>query len=138
MNKTTAICRKYLPGVLLCLVIAAIAWFLGKQFTIIGGAVFGIVLGMLAALLKRPESLDAGIRFTSKKILQYSIILLGFEMNMGNVIKVGVQSLFVMLFTLSASFITAFIVSRALKIPSDTAVLIGVGTSICGGSAIAD
>jgi len=137
MNKTTAICRKYLPGVLLCLVIAAIAWFLGKQFTIIGGAVFGIVLGMLAALLKRPESLDAGIRFTSKKILQYSIILLGFEMNMGNVIKVGVQSLFVMLFTLSASFITAFIVSRALKIPSDTAVLIGVGTSICGGSAIA-
>jgi uncharacterized integral membrane protein (TIGR00698 family) len=137
MNKITAICRKYLPGMALCLGIAAIAWFLGKQFTIIGGAVFGIVLGMLAALLKRPESLDAGVRFTSKKILQYSIILLGFEMNMGNVIKVGAQSLFVMLFTLSASFITAFIVSKALKIPSDTAVLIGVGTSICGGSAIA-
>jgi len=117
--------------------IAVIAWLLGSQFTIIGGAVFGIVLGMIAALIRRPDSYDSGIRFTSKKVLQYSIILLGFEMNMGNVIKVGAQSLFVMLFTLSASFITAFLVSKAMKIPADIAVLIGVGTSICGGSAIA-
>jgi len=92
---------------------------------------------MAAGLIKRPEAFDPGIRFTSKKILQYSIILLGFEMNMGNVIKVGTQSLFVMLFTLSASFITAFVIGKALKVPGDMAVLIGVGTSICGGSAIA-
>ena len=137
MQKITRTLKKYLPGISLCLVIAVIAWILGREFTIIGGAVFGIVLGMLAALIRRPEACDAGIRFTSKKILQYSIILLGFEMNMGNVIKVGKQSLFVMLFTLSASFITAFIVGKAMKIPGNMAVLIGVGTSICGGSAIA-
>lgn len=128
---------KYLPGMIPCLVIAVIAWILGRQFTIIGGAVFGIVLGMFAAMIRRPEACDAGIRFTSKKILQYSIILLGFEMNMGNVIKVGTQSLFVMLFTLSAAFVTAFIIGKVLKVPGNMAVLIGVGTSICGGSAIA-
>ena len=137
MTKFTQLCKKYLPGLLLCFGIALIAWILGRQFTIIGGAVFGIVLGMAAGLIKRPEAFDTGIRFTSKKILQYSIILLGFEMNMGNVIKVGTQSLFVMLFTLSASFITAFVIGKALKVPGDMAVLIGVGTSICGGSAIA-
>ena len=137
MTKVMQICRKYLPGLLLCFGIALIAWILGRQFTIIGGAVFGIVLGMAAGMIKRPEAFDTGIRFTSKKILQYSIILLGFEMNMGNVIKVGTQSLFVMLFTLSASFITAFVIGKALKVPGDMAVLIGVGTSICGGSAIA-
>ena len=137
MQKITRTVKKYLPGISSCLVIAVIAWILGREFTIIGGAVFGIVLGMLAALIRRPEACDAGIRFTSKKILQYSIILLGFEMNMGNVIKVGTQSLFVMLFTLSASFITAFIIGKAMKIPGNMAVLIGVGTSICGGSAIA-
>lgn len=137
MKKQIEVCKKYLPGIFLCLGIAVIAWLLGRQFTIIGGAVFGIVLGMIAALIRRPDAYDSGIRFTSKKVLQYSIILLGFEMNMGNVIKVGTQSLFVMLFTLSASFITAFLVNKAMKIPSDIAVLIGVGTSICGGSAIA-
>ena len=124
MKNQIEVCRKHLPGILLCLGIAVIAWLLGRQFTIIGGAVFGIVLGMTAALIRRPDTYDFGIRFTSKKVLQYSIILLGFEMNMGNVIKVGAQSLFVMLFTLSASFITAFLVSKAMKIPSDIAVLI--------------
>jgi len=137
MSKFTNINKKFLPGILLCLIIAAVAWLLGRQFKIIGGAVFGIVLGVIAAQIKRPEACDPGIRFTSRKILQYSIILLGFEMNMWNILKVGKQSLFVMLFTLTASFLTAYIAGKALKVPSSLAVLIGVGTSICGGSAIA-
>lgn len=60
-----------------------------------------------------------------------------FEMNLFNVIRVGGQSLMVMLFTLSSSFITAYLVGRAIKIDGKTTTLIGVGTSICGGSAIA-
>jgi len=137
MKKYFESCKNHIPGMLLCLVIAIAAWLLGERITIIGGAVFGIVIGIIAALFKRPAKYDAGIRFTSKKILQYSIILLGFEMNIGNIIKVGGQSLFVIIFTLTASFVTAFLVSKALKIPADISILIGVGTSICGGSAIA-
>lgn len=124
-------------GLLLCFLIAVPAWLLGRAIPVIGGPVFGILFGIIIALFNRPESMEAGIKFTSKKILQWSIILLGFEMNLFNVIKVGGQSLLVMLFTLSASFITAYIVGRALKIDGKTTCLIGVGTSICGGSAIA-
>lgn len=124
-------------GILFCFLIAIPAWLLGMKFPIIGGPIFGILLGMLLALLKRPAKLDKGIKFTSKYILQYSIILLGFEMNLFNVIKVGGQSLLVMLFTLTASFVTAYFVGKAMKIDSNTTTLIGVGTSICGGSAIA-
>lgn len=129
--------KKNTSGILLCFIIAVPAWLLGRVIPIIGGPVFGILFGIIIALIKRPEFFDSGIKFTSKKILQWSIILLGFEMNLFNVIKVGGQSLMVMVFTLSASFITAYFVGKALHIDGKTTTLIGVGTSICGGSAIA-
>ena len=128
---------KTVPGIIACLIIAVPAWLLGLKFPIIGGPVFGILMGMILAFFKRPALFDTGIKFTSKYILQYSIILLGFEMNLFNVIRVGGQSLLVMIFTLTASFVTAYFIGKTLKIDGKTTTLIGVGTSICGGSAIA-
>ncbi len=129
--------KKMLAGIFACLIIAIPAWLAGKAMPIIGGPVFGILFGMLLALAKRPPLLESGIKFTSKYVLQYSIILLGFEMNLFNIIKVGGQSLLVMVFTLSASFLTAYFIGKVLHIDGKTTTLIGVGTSICGGSAIA-
>lgn len=131
---------KNIPGILICLTIAIPAWLLGKAFPIIGSPVFGILIGMLITMLfplLTTGDLNNGIKYTSKKILQIAVILLGFEMNLFNIIEVGSQSLFVMLFTLSAAFVTAYLVGKALKIKPNTTILIGVGTSICGGSAIA-
>ena len=125
------------PGILLTLAITIPAWALGKAFPIIGGPVFGILLGILIAFWKRPVFFNEGIKFTSKKLLQAAIILLGFEMNLYNIFKVGGQSLLVMLFTLAAAFLTAWLVGRGLKLQGNVATLIGVGTAICGGSAIA-
>lgn len=126
-----------LSGFSLVLAIAIPAHFLGNLVPLVGGPVFGILLGMIMAFWKRPKGYDAGINFTAKKILQASIILLGFEMNLFRVFEVGSQSLSIMFFTLSASFVTAWLVGRYLKLESNTNILIGVGTAICGGSAIA-
>ncbi len=126
-----------LPGIALTAMIAIPAWLIGRVIPIIGSPVLGILLGMILAIWKRPESFNEGVRYTSKKLLQYSIIFLGFDMNLFNVFKVGSQTLLLMCFTLSASFLTAFIVGKLLKLDGKTATLIGVGTSICGGSAIA-
>lgn len=131
MNKI----KQLTPGILLCFAVAAPAWFLGKNYPLISAPVFGILFGM--ALARISPNFEHGIKFTSKKILQYSIILLGFEMNLFNVLKVGSQSLFVMLFTLSAAFLTAYFVGKAMQLKGKMTILIGVGTSICGGSAIA-
>jgi uncharacterized integral membrane protein (TIGR00698 family) len=128
---------KLLPGVFIIIAIAVPSWFLGTFIPLIGGPVFGILLGMIMAYWKRPIIYEEGITFTSKKILQASIILLGFEMNLFNVFKVGSQSLYIMIFTLSAAFITAWLVGHYLKLPGNTSILIGIGTAICGGSAIA-
>lgn len=128
---------KYSKGILFALFFAVPAWLLGKQFPIIGGPVFGILLGMIAAGVRRPESFESGIKFTGKKVLQYSIILLGFEMNLFNVMKVGAESLSVMIFTLLTAFLVAYFGGKALKLDLNTTTLIGAGTAICGGSAIA-
>jgi uncharacterized integral membrane protein (TIGR00698 family) len=132
-HRTTSI----LPGIALALAIAIPSWFLGKAVPIIGGAVLAILLGLVVGLFFRPQACAPGIRFTGKKILQYSIILLGFEMRIGTILEVGSRSLVVMAFTLTAAFAVAAILYRVLRVRGKQAVLIGVGTCICGGSAIA-
>ncbi len=126
-----------ISGIFLCAVIAVPAWFLGNAIPIIGSPVLGILFGMLLAFWKRPVVFSAGISFTGKKVLQYSIILLGFGMNLYQVAAAGSKTLLFMLFTLSATFITAYLLGKLLKVERNTNILIGVGTAICGGSAIA-
>ncbi|MGX7197622.1 YeiH family protein [Enterococcus olivae] len=129
--------KKNYLGILLTWGIALIATQLGTVFPIVGGPVFGILLGLLIAFIPRANSFEAGIKFTSKKILQFAIILLGFGMNLFQIFKVGSQSLIVIIGTITTSLIVAYLVSKWLKIPSNISVLIGVGSSICGGSAVA-
>ncbi|MBW7572113.1 YeiH family protein [Caproiciproducens faecalis] len=126
-----------LPGIALTVAIAIPAWLIGKMVPVVGSPVLGILFGMLLAFWKRPEQLNSGISYTSKKLLQYSIILLGFEMNLFNVFKVGKQTLVLMAFTLTAAFLTAYFAGKLLKLDGNTKTLIGVGSAICGGSAIA-
>lgn len=125
-------------GILTCLCIAIPAWFLGKQFPIIGGAVIAILAGMIINMfLKDKSRLDKGIKFTSKKILQWAVILLGFGMNLSVVIETGAQSLPIIVCTIATSLIIAFVLCKVMHIPSKISTLVGVGSSICGGSAIA-
>jgi uncharacterized integral membrane protein (TIGR00698 family) len=125
-------------GLLLCLAIALPGWFLGKLFPVVGGPVFAILIGMAAALLiKDTTPFTPGITFTSKKILQLAVVLLGFGMNLSEILARGKTSLPIILCTISTALIIAFVLSRALKIPSKISTLVGVGSCICGGSAIA-
>lgn len=129
----------FIVGITFCFALAALAFYLGKFFPIIGGPVFGITLGILIGTIfsKPTQAISSGSAFSGKKILQYSIILLGFEMNIRDVIAIGTSSLWIMIFTLLATFLTAWFIAKLLKIDFVTGTLIGVGTSICGGSAIA-
>ncbi len=125
-------------GTALCLCIAVPSWFLGKQFPIIGGAVIAILAGMIITIfIKNKAPFEAGIKFTSKKILQWAVILLGFGLNLNVILETGKQSLPIILSTISASLIIAFVLHKAIHIPGKISTLIGVGSSICGGSAIA-
>ena len=130
--------RKNYLGILVCLGIAVPAWLLGKAFPIIGGPVLSILFGMLIALFwSEKGKAAAGIKWTSKIILQTAVVLLGFGLNLGVIFETGKQSLPIIVCTIGTSLLLAWALHKALRVPSDTAILVGVGSSICGGSAIA-
>jgi uncharacterized integral membrane protein (TIGR00698 family) len=127
-----------LPGLVLTLVIAIAAYLLGQHFRLVGGPVIGIMLGIVVAnVISLPTRVRPGILFASKQVLQWSIIALGFGLSLDQVAKTGLQSLSVTLVTMSVAFVAAWALGRWLRVHDDLKILIGVGTAICGGSAIA-
>ena len=125
-------------GLLLCILIAVPAWIIGKMFPVIGGPVVAIILGMVVtSFIKDKSNYTSGIRFASKKILQWAVILLGFGLNLSVVIYTGKQSLPIIIVTISMSLLIAFVLQKFMKVDRKIATLVGIGSSVCGGSAIA-
>lgn len=132
--------RMILPGLAVAFVIAIVATLLGGRIPVIGGPVFGILLGMLAATAVpalRHERWTPGYGFAAKQVLQLSIVVLGTGLSLQQVVKVGGSSLPVMFGTLAVALGGAWFLGRLLGLDGDTKTLIGVGTGICGASAIA-
>jgi uncharacterized integral membrane protein (TIGR00698 family) len=126
------------PGLLLAVGIALLATILGRYAPLIGSPVIGIVLGIAVRNVLSPgERYGAGIAFASKKVLQWSIIALGFGLSLDQVAKTGLESLSVTLVTMTVAFLAAWLLGRWLGVHDKLKILIGVGTAICGGSAIA-
>jgi len=130
--------KELLPGVLVIAVIAAVATFLGQFMPAVGAVLPALVIGVVAASIRRPSGrLQPGIVFASKMLLQVAVVLLGLRLSVGDVYSVGRQSLPVLLGTLTACLIAAPLVGRLLKVDRVVRTLIGVGTGVCGLSAIA-
>ncbi len=127
-----------IPGILLCLCIAVPAWFLGNLVPVVGGPVFAILAGMIITIFaKEKGSCSPGITFTSKKVLQLAVVLLGFGMNLSDILSKGKQSLPIIIVTISTSLIVSYVIYRLLHMDAKISMLIGIGSSICDGSAIA-
>ena len=135
--------KKMLPGVGLALAVAVAAKLLeGLEnkagINVIGTSVIALFIGMAVNAVHKPDGVTApGIKFTSKKILKFAIILLGASLNISTVLTVGRFSLTVMVFTLATCFGLGAVIGRALGLDWKTYSLINAGTGICGGSAIA-
>ena len=131
---------RLLPGIVLSALIALAAIWIESLFPIhlIGAAVIAMFVGMLFnRFLKKGNVFAGGIKFTSKKLLKFAIILLGLSLNITTVLHVGKMSLTVMIFTLLTCFGGGYFIGKALKLNWKLSNLISAGTGICGGSAIA-
>ena len=131
---------KIVPGVMLSVGVALLAcWFESLlPIHLIGSAVIAMFIGMLLNyFLKDTKVLASGLKFTSKKILKFAIILLGLSLNITTILNVGKMSLTVMIFTLLTCFGGGYFIGKALGLNWKLSNLISAGTGICGGSAIA-
>ncbi|MET3812219.1 YeiH family protein [Arthrobacter sp. UYEF3] len=126
------------PGLALAVAIAVVATVIGRFVPLVGGPVSAIVIGVaLAALIKPRDRLRPGINTAGKFILQLSVVVLGSQLSLSQIAQVGLESLPVMLGTLVVCLFAAYLLGRWLGIVGDLRTLIGVGTGICGASAIA-
>lgn len=129
---------KLLPGLFAALAIALFAAALGRVFPLVGGPVFAIAGGAAFALARPvPAVWAAGTRFAAKTLLQTSIVLLGTGLDLGGLLRVGAGSLPVLFGTLAIALGAAALLGRSLALDRTMRTLLGVGTAICGASAIA-
>lgn len=131
--------KKILPGFAVALAIALVATFIENSLPIhlVGASVIALFIGMIINSFWKPEALSAGLKFTSKKVLKFAIILLGASLSIGTILTVGRMSLLVMLFTFLTCFGGGYFIGKALGLNWKLSNLISAGTGICGGSAIA-
>ena len=127
-----------IPGILVCAIIALIATILGNHAPIIGAPIIAIVIGaLIASCIRIPQNIMPGIVFSGKVLLQWSIVLLGANLSLHTIAAGGLETLPVMLGTFFIILVLAYVLGNALGLDRDLRRLLGVGTAICGGSAIA-
>ena len=130
--------RKNALGIIFCVALSVPAWFIGQKFPMIGAPVAGIIIGILTANLPGiHDALQSGIQAGSKKILQMAIVLLGFQMNLNNLTILDTNAAVLVVTVMLVSFLVARFIGAAAGISRNSKILVGVGTAICGGSAIA-
>ncbi|TYS71003.1 putative sulfate exporter family transporter [Sutcliffiella horikoshii] len=135
MNKTSI--NKMIPGILLILVISLMAKLLGGFFPSIGGVLFALLIGIIIRnSVELNEKYNIGISTVVKKWLKVAIVLLGATLSFNSILDIGAQSILVIILVVSGGIAVTLLVGKLMKIDKMLALLIGVGTSICGATAI--
>jgi uncharacterized integral membrane protein (TIGR00698 family) len=129
--------RGTIVGVAVLLGTTAAAEPFGALLPFIGAPALALVFGMIVRLRYTPDGAARRVLgFASRTVLQSAIVLLGATFGLRQIVSIGRVSLPLMLVTLVAALVAAVLVGRALHVDSTLQTLIGVGTAICGASAI--
>lgn len=136
---------RYWPGLLLCAVVAAVAWSAAEvekniiDNAVVDALVIAIVVGVLLRnLVTLPSAIDPGAKYASKQILEASVFLLGASVDFGQIVDAGLTLFLLIAFSVIGGLTVTWVVGHfVMGLPSRLSVLVGVGNSICGNSAVA-
>jgi uncharacterized integral membrane protein (TIGR00698 family) len=126
--------RRYVPGVLVSLVIAVAATFLSEHY---GGPVmlFALLLGMAFYFLSQEGACVAGIEFASKRILRIAVGLLGAQITFGEITKLGATAVILVIVAVTLTILFGIVVASIVGIKRPFGILTAGAVAICGASA---
>ena len=136
---------KYWPGLLLVIVVGAVAWTVAEaekaifENAVVDALVIAILIGVLLRnFLTLPAGIDPGAKYASKQVLEASVFLLGASVDFGQIVDAGLTLFLLIAFSVIGGLsLTWFVGHYVFGLPSRLSVLVGVGNSICGNSAVA-
>lgn len=104
---------------------------------LVGEVIFAVLLGLLVGNVFRiPKLAQPGIKFAFQTLLRAAIVLLGATFSFATALSIGGRALLMVVFLMTLALVTAHILGRFLEVPARLATLIGVGTAVCGNTAI--
>ncbi|MER8375578.1 YeiH family protein [Mesorhizobium sp. M1406] len=127
------------PGIVLVAMITALAFSARNVsgFALFSPMITAVVAGMIYSnVLGTPAHAKAGIAFSQRRLLRFAIVLLGFQLTLGQVVSIGAGGVGIVAATLGATFVFTITLGRLIGVDAKLARLIAAGTSICGASAI--
>ena len=136
--------KKLIPGLLLGILVALISFYSAKFFnnligykSLISSILLAIILGILIKTFFGVKNVfNEGLDFNVKKVLRIGIVILGIRLSISEIFSLGITGLPIILFCIISGLLTGYFLTKLLRLPSKLGVLIAVGTSICGASAI--
>lgn len=128
-----------LPGIVLAAMIAGVAYSIRELpgLIVFSPMILSVIVGMIFSnVVGNPAKTRAGIGFAQRSLLRFAIVLLGFQLTIGQVVSIGGPGLAIVACTLVATFLFTLVLGRMIGVERGLAQLIAAGTSICGASAI--
>jgi len=97
-----------------------------------------ILLGAIVAAVagRRLALLDPGLRFAAQRVLRLGIVLLGARLSLAEIARIGLPATGLILVTMAVSFVVVVAVARLVRVEARLAILIAVGSAVCGNTAI--
>lgn len=126
-----------LPGLIVVAAVAAAAWLVGATLPLFGGPVIAVLLGIALHPQVSDPRYRPGLALAARLLLQVAVVLLGLLLSTTEVARVGLAAMPVLAASLVMAMVAAVLLARLLRLPRILAILITVGTMICGASAIA-
>ena len=124
-------------GIIIILLISLLSKGLGTLFPLIGSLLFAILIGaFLQNTMNLPEDFNPGIQFTLKILLKVAIVFLGVGLSLYDIFYIGQKALWVIFFSVSIGITVTYFVGKWMGVDKRLSLLIGIGTSICGATAI--
>jgi uncharacterized membrane protein YadS len=97
-----------------------------------------LLLGIVVAAVFGPRlrRLTPGLAFSSQRVLRVGIVLLGARLSLAEIARIGLPATGLIVVTMAASFAIVLVVARVVRVDDRLAVLIAVGSAVCGNTAI--